>query len=100
MLEKNLRAVNRDVKLLVQDSQALFQAAAALSGDKADELRTRAMRLLDSALVAAQEAQANAVDASKEMADSAEEYVKENPWRALATAAGVGFLVGVILTKK
>jgi len=100
LLEKNLRAVNRDVKVLVQDSQALFQAAAALTGDKAEELRARAMRMLDSALVAAQEAQSSAVDASKEMADSAAEYVKENPWRALAAAAGVGFLAGVILTRK
>ncbi|NKI69753.1 DUF883 family protein [Collimonas pratensis] len=100
MLEKNLRAVNRDVKVLVQDSQALFQAAAALTGDKADELRARAMRMLDSALVAAQEAQAVAVDAGKEAADSAERYVKENPWQALAAAAGVGFLIGVIMTKR
>ncbi|PFH04534.1 ElaB/YqjD/DUF883 family membrane-anchored ribosome-binding protein [Collimonas sp. PA-H2] len=100
MLEKNLKAVNRDVKVLVQDAQALFQAAAALTGDKAEELRARAMRLLDSALVAAQEAQTVAVGASKEMADSAEQYVKENPWQALAAAAGVGFLVGVIMTRK
>ncbi|MEM4986069.1 DUF883 family protein [Collimonas sp. H4R21] len=100
MLESNLKAVNDDVKKLIKDAQALFLAAADLTGDKADEMRNRGMRLLDKAVVTAQEAQASARVAGREMADSAESYVKDNPWGALTTAAGVGFLVGVILTKR
>lgn len=100
MLESNLKAVNDDVKKLIKDAQALFLAAADLTGDKADELRNRGMRLLDKAALAAQDAQANAIVAGREMADSAEVYVRENPWRALATAVGVGFLAGVILSRK
>ncbi|SFB07245.1 Membrane-anchored ribosome-binding protein, inhibits growth in stationary phase, ElaB/YqjD/DUF883 family [Collimonas sp. OK607] len=100
MLEKNLKVVNDDVKKLIKDAQALLLAAADLTGDKAEEMRNRGMRLLDKAVVTAQDAQANAIVAGREMADSAEVYVRENPWRALATAAGVGFLAGVILAKK
>ncbi|MDY7536841.1 DUF883 domain-containing protein [Undibacterium sp. RTI2.1] len=100
MLESNLKAVNKDVKLLIKDSQALFVAAAALTGEKADEAREKAMKLLDAALVKAQEAQASAIVAGKEMAASADVYVKENPWRAIAAAAGVGLLLGVIINRK
>jgi ElaB/YqjD/DUF883 family membrane-anchored ribosome-binding protein len=100
LLESNLKAVNDDVKKLIKDAQALFLAAADLTGDKAEEMRNRGMRLLDKAVVTAQEAQADVRVAGREMADSAESYVKDNPWRALTTAAGVGFLVGVILTKR
>lgn len=100
MLESNLKAVNDDVKKLINDAQALFLAAADLTGDKAEETRNRGMRLLDRAALAVQDAQANAIVAGREMADSAESYVRENPWRALATAAGVGFLAALILTKK
>ncbi len=100
MLESNLKAVNKDVKLLIKDSQALFVAAAALTGEKADEARDKAMKLLDAALVKAQEAQASAIVAGKEMAVSADVYVKENPWRAIAAAAGVGLLLGVIISRK
>lgn len=100
MLESNLKAVNDDVKKLINDAQALFLAAADLTGDKAQEMRDRGMRLLDRAVLAAQGAQADAIVAGREMAESAESYVRENPWRALATAAGVGFLAGVILSKK
>jgi ElaB/YqjD/DUF883 family membrane-anchored ribosome-binding protein len=100
MLESNLKVVNNDLKTLVKDAQALFQAAAALTGEKADEVRHRGMRLLDTALAKAQDAQASALVAGKEMAASADDYVKENPWRAIAAAAGVGLLMGVILGRK
>ena len=100
MLESNLKAVNDDVKKLTKDAQALFQAAADLSGEKAEEMRNRGMRLLDRAVLTAQDAQTSVKVAGKQMADSAESYVKENPWGALVTAAGIGFLLGVIITKK
>jgi len=100
MLENNITTVNNDVKTLVKDAQALFSAAAALTGEKADEVRTRGMRTLDAALVKAQEAQANAIVAGKQMAATADVYVKENPWRTIAAAAGVGLLVGFILGRK
>jgi ElaB/YqjD/DUF883 family membrane-anchored ribosome-binding protein len=100
VLESNLKAVDNDVKILVKDAQALFHAAAALTGEKAEEVRNRGMRLLDTALVKAQDAQASALVAGKEMAVSADVYVKENPWRAIAAAAGVGLLAGLILSRK
>lgn len=100
MLETNTTTVNNDVKTLVRDAQALLQAAASLTGEKAEEMRGRGMRALDSALAKAQEAQASALVAGKEMAASADLYVKENPWRTIAAAASVGLLVGVILGRK
>lgn len=100
MLENNITTVNNDVKTLVKDAQALLTAAATLTGEKADEVRSRGMRTLEAALAKAQEAHASALVAGKEMAASADVYVKENPWRSIAAAAGVGLLVGVILGRK
>jgi len=100
MLESNLLAVNNDVKLLIADAQALFQAAAALSGDKAEEMRNRGMQLLDAALIKGQRVQADTLARSKEIAASADGYIKQNPWRMVAAAAGVGLLSGVILGRK
>ena len=100
MLEQNISTVNNDVKTLVKDAQALFTAATALTGEKAEELRGRGMRALDTALAKAHEAQQSAVAASKEMAKQADVYVKENPWRSIAGAAAVGLLIGVIIGRK
>jgi ElaB/YqjD/DUF883 family membrane-anchored ribosome-binding protein len=38
--------------------------------------------------------------AGKKMAASTNHYVHENPWRAIATGAGVGLLLGVILGRR
>ena len=100
MLESNLQLVNNDMKTLVKDAQALFQAAATLSGEKAEEVRGRGMRMLDAALVKAQDAQAGALLAGRAMAASADGYVKENPWRTIASAVGLGLLAGVFLSRK
>ena len=100
MLEQNISTVNNDVKTLVKDAQALFTAATALTGEKAEELRGRGMRALDTALVKAHEAQVSALAAGKEAAKHADEYVKENPWRSIAAAASIGLLIGVIIGRK
>ena len=100
MLEQNISTVNNDVKTLVKDAQALFTAATALTGEKADELRGRGMKALDTALAKVHEAQASAIAGAKQAAATTDAYVKENPWRSIAVAAGVGLLVGVILGRK
>jgi ElaB/YqjD/DUF883 family membrane-anchored ribosome-binding protein len=100
LLESNSVVVGNDVKTLVKDAQALFHAAAALTGEKAEEVHNRGMHLLDMALAKSRDLQASAFVAGKEMAVSADDYVKENPWRAIAAAAGVGLLAGLILTRK
>ena len=89
-----------DVKTLVRDAQSLLTAAATLTGEKAEELRGRGMEMLDTALGKASAVQDQAMVRGKEMAHTADVYVKDNPWRTIAAAAGVGLLVGVILGRK
>jgi ElaB/YqjD/DUF883 family membrane-anchored ribosome-binding protein len=86
-----------DTRALVQDAQAMLQAAAALTGKKADELRTRGMALLDQALGKAGQYQDQALEKGKELAHTADVYVKDNPWRTVMAAAGVGLLVGMLI---
>lgn len=91
---------NTDVKALVKDAQSLLSAAASLTGNKADELRERGMELLDQALGKASKYQDQAKVKGKELAQATDVYVKDNPWRTVAVAAGVGLLLGVILGRK
>lgn len=89
-----------DVKTLVKDAQTLLTAAAALTGEKAEELRGRGMQLLDVAMGKASQVQSQAMVKGKELAETADVYVKDNPWRTVAVAAGVGLLLGAILGRK
>src|SRR5450830_15387 len=95
-----INSTSTDVKTLVKDAQALLTAAAALTGEKAEELRGRGMAMLDVAMGKASQVQEKATVKGKELAATADVYVKDNPWRTIAAAAGVGLLVGVILGRK
>jgi ElaB/YqjD/DUF883 family membrane-anchored ribosome-binding protein len=100
MLESNIESVNTDMKALVKDAREMFSAAASVSGEKADEMRSRGMRLLDAAVASAQEAQGRAIRAGKDAVACTDCYVKENPWRVIAVAVGAGMLLGAIIARR
>ena len=100
MLENNLKTVRTDLRSLLRDAQDLFREATSSTGMKADDLRERGLELLDNAMVKAQDLQSVALDTSKEVVDTADSYVKDNPWRAVAISAGVGVLLGMMITRR
>jgi len=100
MLATNVKTVRNDMKTLLRDAQELFNEATTVTGEKADELRKKGISLLDAANIKAQELQAAVVETSKEIAESADDFVQENPWKSVAIAAGFGLLVGVLIARK
>lgn len=100
MFESNTKALTHEMTTLAKDAQSLFQTAATLSGEKAEEVRGHGLRLLDTMLAKTQEVQACTLAASKEMAISANGYVKENPWRTMAAVAGAGLVLGLVFGRK
>ncbi len=100
MLESDMEMVKKDMNALVKDAQELFQAASSLTGEKADDLRNRGLKMLDVALEKAQRVQDAALRTGKDVAISTDDYVHENPWAAVAVATGVGFLIGYLLGRK
>ena len=98
--DSNLSDAQTDAKALVRDAQSMLTAAASLTGVKADELRERGMEMLDRALGRAGHYQGQAMEKGRELAHDADIYVKDNPWRTMALAAGVGVLLGVLLSRK
>lgn len=99
-MNDTMNSASSDVKSLVKDAQTLLTAAASLTGEKAEELRGRGMQLLDTAMGKASEYKGEALVKGKELAQSADVYVKDNPWRTVAVAAGVGLLLGALLGRK
>jgi ElaB/YqjD/DUF883 family membrane-anchored ribosome-binding protein len=100
MLETNIKTVRNDMRTLVKDAQDLFREATSSTGERAEELRSRGLMLLDTAMEKAQEVQATALETSKEVAHTADEFVRENPWTAVAVSTGIGLLVGMLLARK
>ena len=58
------------------------------------------MVMLKIAQVRLADAEALVVDKTRAAARATDEYVKENPWQAVGVAAGIGFLIGVIVSRR
>ena len=57
----------------------------------------RAQELYDEGVEKARELAQTTSERSKEALDTANEWVRENPWMALGLVAGVGLIAGLIL---
>src|ERR1035437_11118072 len=100
MLSSKIETVHTDMRTLVKDAQDLFREATSATGEKVEALRAKGMSMLDVATAKAQERQAAAIETGKEIAESADDYVRENPWQAVAIAAGAGLLIGVLIARR
>lgn len=93
-------AAKHDLQSLLDNARALFDEAATLTGEKADELRGKGQVMLEEALLKAQDVQEAAYEKGREVAKRTDTYVHDNPWKAIAISAGVGVLAGWILGRK
>ncbi|MFC7515497.1 YqjD family protein [Herbaspirillum sp. GCM10030257] len=100
MLNSNIKTVRNDMRTLIKEAQDLFREATQSTGGKADELRAKGLSLLDTAMDRAQEVQSMAVEKSKVAAQSTDEFVQTNPWKAVGIAAGAGLVVGLLLSRR
>jgi ElaB/YqjD/DUF883 family membrane-anchored ribosome-binding protein len=99
-MNSSIKTVRNDMRTLMNDAQELFREAAHATGDKAEELRSKGLKLLDTAMDRAQELQTAAVEKSKAVAHDTNEFVQENPWKAVGIAAGVGFVIGMLVARR
>lgn len=89
-----------DFQALVSDTERLLEHTASLAGDQADELRGQ----IHDSLLRARETLQLTEDSLRERGKAAvtatEDYVQANPWQSVGIAAGVGFLIGLLATRR
>ena len=86
-----------DLKNLVADAEELLKATASQAGEKVAEARQRIEQSLIEGKKALADAEKTLVRKSKEAAELADDYVRDNPWSAVGIAAGVGLVLGLLL---
>jgi ElaB/YqjD/DUF883 family membrane-anchored ribosome-binding protein len=83
----------RDLGAVMRDAEALLRATEGQAGEKMAEIRARAEESLGSARERLKSAGADIGTHARSAARSADAYVRENPWTAVAIAAGIGYLL-------
>ena len=89
-----------DFKVVVSDAEEMLRATAGQAGDKVSELRSKAQDHLTNAKAKLAEAEAALIDKAKQVGRAADDYVQDNPWRSVGVAAGIGFLVGLLIGRR
>ncbi len=100
MHDSHIETVRNDLKSLVREAQNLFDEAASAGGTRADELRSKASKMLDDALRRAHELQDAAIKRGRQIANDTDAYVHEHPWRAIGIAGAVGVLIGMLIARR
>lgn len=96
----NTETITEDMKKLGKDAGDAVQEAQVDAMDKSGELSKKCMAFLDSAIAAAKEVPSATAARTKEMAASTDDYVRQNPWRAVTISAGIGLLLGVLVSRR
>ncbi len=89
-----------DLKNLVADAEELLKATASQAGDKIGLARQKIEQSLIQGKKALADAEKTLVAKSKEAADIADDYVRENPWSAVGIAGGIGLILGLLIRGK
>jgi ElaB/YqjD/DUF883 family membrane-anchored ribosome-binding protein len=89
-----------DMKIVLSDAEDLLKAAASSSGERAVELREKALVSLRRAREVMQDAQSAVLEKGKAAARATDDYVHDHPWKAVGIAAAVGFVLGLIINRR
>lgn len=89
-----------DLKVVIADAEELMKLTAGQVGEKAGEVRQRMQVRMDKAKVDLARMQEAAVVRAKDAGRAADDYVHENPWTAMGVAAGVGLLLGMLISRR
>jgi len=88
------------VKESLDDAEKLLREAADASGEKASELRERAMESLRRTRVALYDTQDALLAKGRQAARATDDYVHDNPWQAIGVVGLTGLLVGMLISRR
>jgi ElaB/YqjD/DUF883 family membrane-anchored ribosome-binding protein len=89
-----------DFKAVVADAEDLLHATANQAGEKVTAVRGRIQERLRVAREQLDGAEASVVNKAKAAARETDAYVHERPWTTAGVAAGVGLLIGMLISRR
>jgi ElaB/YqjD/DUF883 family membrane-anchored ribosome-binding protein len=89
-----------DLTSVIRDAENLLRATAAQTGDKVEEMRARAEESVRQAKARLEGIEEEAIAHARALAGEADEYVKGNPWQAVGIAAGIGLVLGLLMSRR
>lgn len=89
-----------DLRVVVADAEELLKATAGQAGEKAAVVREKVQESLKRAKAQLEETEEYVIAKAKEAAGTAEDFVEENPWKSVGIAAGLGLVIGLLISRR
>jgi len=89
-----------DFRSVMTDIEDLLKATAGQSGEQLAGARSRVAASLQGMKANLEHAEQAAIAQAKRTASEVDQYAHENPWQAVGIAAGVGFLIGMVVARR
>jgi ElaB/YqjD/DUF883 family membrane-anchored ribosome-binding protein len=86
-----------DLRAVVEDAEGLLHATSQQVGEKASAARTRIQESLAAAKAHLAHAEHDVIEYTRHAAKATDQYVHENPWKAMSISAALGAAVGVVI---
>jgi len=85
-----------DLKVVLHDAEELMKATAGDLGEKAREARAKLGATVEAAKANYQRIEQKTIAGAK----AADRVIRDNPYRSIGLAFGIGLLVGVLVNRK
>ena len=89
-----------DLRLVIADAEELLRMTADQAGDAAADVRSRVQARINRAKDDLLKLQDAVVEKAKAACHATDEFVHENPWKSVGIAAGVGLLLGLLVSRR
>jgi ElaB/YqjD/DUF883 family membrane-anchored ribosome-binding protein len=89
-----------ELRKVVKEAEALLHASAEQTGDGAAAARARIQQSLHALKGRLLEAEESVVTHTKHAAKATDQYVHENPWKAIGISACVGAIIGMLIARR
>jgi ElaB/YqjD/DUF883 family membrane-anchored ribosome-binding protein len=84
-----------DFRALISDAEELLRTTAGYSGDSLAVARTRLAAKVEEWKGLMAQGQDLALDRGKRAAEMTDQYVRDNPWRAVGITLAIGIILGM-----
>jgi ElaB/YqjD/DUF883 family membrane-anchored ribosome-binding protein len=89
-----------DFRVVIADAEELLKATAQDASEKAVAARAKIQERLVEAKARLADAEEAVILRTKQAARVTDQYVHDNPWKAVGIAAGVGLLIGMLIGRR
>ncbi len=89
-----------DARLVIADAEELLRATAGQAGEKIAEISAKATDRIATMKNNQSDAELALVEKAKQVGHATDDYVNDHPWRSVGVAAGIGFIVGLLIGRR